>query len=135
MKTYAIVAAEPNETPPEGQDQQQPCSWHSLILLGGIFVIFYFLLIRPQQKRRKEEEQRKREMLDSLKKHDHVVTLGGIHGIVVSVGDEEVTIKIDEKADVKMRVARDYISRVVREDEKDGALPEGTKGDALPPGQ
>jgi len=120
VKTYAIVAAEPKEAPPDGQGQeQQPCSWHSLILLGGIFVIFYFLLIRPQQKKQKQAERRKKEMLDNLAKNDHVMTIGGIHGVVTNVGEEEITIRIDDKTDARMRVTRDAISRVVGEEDED----------------
>jgi len=122
MKTYAIVAAEPQETPPKGQEQQQaPCSWESLLLLGGIFVVFYFLLIRPQQKRRKQEEQRKKEMLDNLARNDHVMTIGGIHGVVTNVGEEEISIRIDDKSDARMRINRDAISKVIgEEDEEEG---------------
>jgi len=121
MKTYAIVAAEPKKAPPEEQKQQQaPCSWHSLILLGGIFVVFYFLLIRPQQKRRKQEEERKKEMLDNLAKNDHVMTIGGIHGVVTNVGEEEITVRVDDKTDARMRVSRDAISKVVGEEDEEG---------------
>ena len=118
MKTYAIVAEEPKKVPADDQENQPPCSYHSLILMGGIFVVFYFLLIRPQSKRRKQEEQQKKDMLDNLRKSDHVVTLGGIHGIVASVGETEITIKIDERADVRMRVSRDAISKVIGEEDE-----------------
>ena len=69
----------------------------SLLPLVLIFVIFYFLLIRPQQKRAKEHRQ----MLDSIKKGDKVVTSGGIYGVVESVGTNTVTLKIAENVKVK----------------------------------
>jgi preprotein translocase subunit YajC len=116
VKTYAIVAAEPQEAPLEEKEPQQPCSWHSLVLLGGIFVIFYFLLIRPQQKKQKEAERRKQEMLENLARNDHVMTIGGIHGVVTNVGEDEITIRIDDKTDARVRVTRDAISRVVGEE-------------------
>ena len=46
-----------------------------------IFIIFYFFLIRPQQKRVKEHKQ----MVQSLKRGDEVITSGGIIGIVERV--------------------------------------------------
>jgi len=120
VKTYAIVAAEPKTVPAGDQEKQPPCSYHSLILMGGIFVVFYFLLIRPQQKRRKQEEQRKKDMLDNLQKNDQVMTVGGIHGIVAKVGEDEITLKVDEKSDTRIRVSRDAISRVVGDEDEEG---------------
>ena len=120
MKTYAIVAAEPNETPPEGDGNgQPPCSWQTLLLMGGVFVIFYLLLIRPQQKKQKEAERKKQEMLDNLARNDHVMTIGGIHGVVTNVGDDEITIRIDDKTDARMRVSRDAVSRVLGEEDEE----------------
>ena len=120
MKTYAIVAADPNETPPEGQGPQKPaCGWESLLLMGGVFVIFYLLLIRPQQKKQKEAERKKQEMLSNLARNDHVMTIGGIHGVVTKVGDDELTIRIDDKTDARMRVSRDAVSRVVGEEDEE----------------
>jgi len=84
-----------------------------LILLA----IFYFLLIRPQ---RKQEKQRQ-EMLSNLKKNDKVVTIGGIHGIVADVREDDVTLKVDESGNVRLRVTRNGIGRVLGKDaEGDG---------------
>ena len=43
-----------------------------------IIVIFYFFLIRPQNKKQKETEK----MLNSLKKGDKVITVGGIRSAI-----------------------------------------------------
>jgi preprotein translocase subunit YajC len=95
---------------------------------GGIMIpmilglgVFYLLLIRPQNKKRKEEERRGAGMLKNLTRNDHVMTIGGIHGIVASVTDDEVVLKVDEKSDVRVRVSRHAISKVVTEDGKDVA--------------
>jgi preprotein translocase subunit YajC len=61
-----------------------------------IFGVFYFLLIRPQQKKQKETK----EMLDSIKKGDKVITTGGIHGVVVGLSENTVTLKIADKVSV-----------------------------------
>ena len=71
-----------------------------------IFVIFYFLLIRPQQKKQKQHA----EMISKLKKGDHVVTTGGIYGIISTVKDKTVLLKIDEN--VKIEVQKNCISYV-----------------------
>ena len=64
-----------------------------------IFVIFYFFLIRPQQKKVKEHKQ----MVENLKRGDHVVTSGGIIGTVERVMDNdraEVIIGDDTKVEI-----------------------------------
>ncbi|MEK6733373.1 MAG: preprotein translocase subunit YajC [Candidatus Omnitrophota bacterium] len=71
-----------------------------------IFVIFYFMLIRPQQKKQKEFGN----MLKELKKNDEVVTSGGIHGTILNVKDDTLTLKIDDN--VKIEVNKSAIGYV-----------------------
>ena len=73
-----------------------------------IFVIFYFLLIRPQRRQQKEREK----MISAIKKNDHVITSGGICGIVDRIKDNDVYLLVDEKADVKLRILRSSIVMV-----------------------
>jgi preprotein translocase subunit YajC len=85
--------------------------------LIAIFVLFYFMLIRPERRRKATLSQ----MLDNLKKNDRVVTVGGIVGTVVNVqkGSEEVTIKVDESTNTKLRVIRSSIGRVLGDETGD----------------
>ena len=46
----------------------------------------YFVLIRPQRK----EEKRRKEMMAQLKRGDRVVTIGGLHGEIVAVGEATI---------------------------------------------
>lgn len=80
----------------------------AFLLIG---VVFYMLLLRPQ---RREQAQRK-SMLESLKKNDHVVTIGGIYGVVINVraDADEVTLKVDETSNTKLRVTLSSIARVI----------------------
>jgi preprotein translocase subunit YajC len=66
-----------------------------LILMFGIF---YFLLIRPQQKKSKQH----REMIANLKKGDHIITSGGLHGRITGTTDTTLTVEIAEKVRVKV---------------------------------
>jgi preprotein translocase subunit YajC len=87
-----------------------------LIFMGSIImVMFYFMLIRPNKKR----EQERKGMLSALKKNDHVVTVGGIKGIVANVKPEEdeVVLKIDEATGAKLRVVLSSIARIVQAEE------------------
>ncbi len=85
----------------------------SFLPLIIIFAIFYFLLIRPQQKRAKEHRQ----MIESLKKGDKVITSGGIYGVVDSVGERTVTLKIAEN--VKIKLGKAYIAALRSSAEED----------------
>ena len=73
-----------------------------------IFVIFYFLLIRPQQKKQKEHA----EMVSKLKKGDQVITNGGICGIISSVKDRTVLLKVDEN--VKIEIQKNSIVYITK---------------------
>lgn len=64
----------------------------TIITFGLVFVIFYFLIIRPQNKKQKQMQQ----MIAGVKKGDKVVTIGGIHGVVASVKDSTVVLKVDD---------------------------------------
>jgi preprotein translocase subunit YajC len=65
-----------------------------------IFLIFYFLLIRPQQRRQREQEA----MLKGLEKGDDVVTAGGLHGKIVGVSDDVLTLEIAALKGERVRV-------------------------------
>jgi len=69
-----------------------------VLFLVLIFAMMYFLMIRPQRKRQKEHEEMERE----LRKGDKVITAGGIHGRVESVGEDTVTLKIESGATMKV---------------------------------
>lgn len=79
----------------------------SLVPFLLIIVIMYFFMIRPQNKKQKETEK----MLNALKKGDQVVTIGGIHGVVSSVKENTVIVKVDE--DCKIEFNRTAISTVI----------------------
>ena len=83
-----------------------------LVIVIGI--LFYFLLIRPQ---RREQAQRQK-MLDAVKKNDRVLTVGGIYGVVMNVHREanEITIKVDESTNTKLRLTFGSIARVLSEE-------------------
>lgn len=73
-----------------------------------MFLIFYMLVFRPQAKARKAHEQ----MIKNLKKHDEVVTSGGMFGTVVNVKSDAVTLRVDEN--VRIDVEKSAIARLVR---------------------
>ena len=73
----------------------------SLLPMILIFVVFYFLLIRPQQKRAKEHK----EMVANIGKNDEVLTSGGFLGKVTKVGENYLTVQLNEGIEVKVQAA------------------------------
>ena len=64
-------------------------------------IIFYFMLYSPQKK-----EQKKRELLlNSLKKGDKVITVGGIHGVIAAVNKTKVTLTVAENVKIDFELA------------------------------
>ncbi len=85
--------------------------WGGFITLIFIFVIFYLLLILPQQKRQKQHKK----MIEALKKGDEVVTMGGIHGVIVQMDEHTVVLRIDKEKDVKIRLNKNAIAGVKKD--------------------
>lgn len=79
-----------------------------IIPILAMIAIFYFLIIRPQQKQQKDL----RSMRDSLKKDDKIVTTGGIHGSVVAVKGDIVSLRIADG--VKIDLDRSAIAGIER---------------------
>ena len=74
-----------------------------LFVLG--MIIFSAFGGRKQRKRRAS-------MLDSLKKHDQVVTRGGVFGSIVEIKTDRVVLKVDESSNTRITVVRDSIEQV-----------------------
>ena len=68
--------------------------WPFLILIA----IFYFFMYRPQKKLQLERGR----FLLSLRKGDHVVTSGGVHGIIKVLRDKYVELEIAPKVIIKV---------------------------------
>lgn len=58
----------------------------------AVIAIFYFLVMRPQNQRARAHA----DMVSSLNKGDKVITSGGIHGEVVKLNEDMVSLSIAE---------------------------------------
>jgi preprotein translocase subunit YajC len=98
----------------QGQEQTAP-AWAPMMWMLPAIVIGYFLLFRPMR----QQEKQRQALMAALKKNDKVITQGGIIGIVASVKDkeDEVTLKVDESSNVKIRVTRSSIVKIISADE------------------
>lgn len=81
-----------------------------------IFALFYFMMIRPQQKREKE----RRAMVDSIKAGDRVMFCGGMIGVVATVKDQMLVIKVSDTT--KVDIVRSAVIRVLGKDEVPAAV-------------
>jgi preprotein translocase subunit YajC len=75
-----------------------------VLMMVAIFAIFYFLLIMPQQRRQKKWQA----MLKEVKPGDKVVTSGGLTGVIMSVKDDAVVLRVPPD-NIKLEVARSSI--------------------------
>ena len=85
----------------------------SLIPFILIFVVMYFIMIRPQKKK----EKLKQEMLSQLIVGDKILTIGGIHGKIVSVKDDILVLETGEASNEKksyIKVSRWAVSEVTK---------------------
>lgn len=91
----------PREQPPAGE------SWITLlIMLALMMIFFYFFLIRPQRKRQQEHQA----LIESLRRGDEVVTVGGIYGKIVKIEKDYITLQVNEEG-TTMRVLKESITQ------------------------
>ena len=84
-------------------------AFQQIIPLVFMFAIFYFLLIRPQQKKAKEHKA----LLEAMKKGDNVITAGGVHGKVITVENDLVTLEVANNVHIK--ITKSYIASIKKD--------------------
>ncbi len=116
IKSFSAVS--PFLAQQQAQGGDSPGLFSLIWPILAIVFLFWLLLIRPQQK----ERARMAQMLANLKKNDRVLTIGGIYGVVVNIRREadEVTLKVDDHANVKIKVSLGAIARVLGEEAEAG---------------
>jgi len=108
--------------PPGGALGGAGGSWQFFVMMvAPIMVLFYLMILRPQR----QEQTKRTKMLEALKKNDRVVTIGGMYGVVTNVHREadEVTLKVDEATNTKLRVQLSAITRVLGQEEPSSPAP------------
>jgi preprotein translocase subunit YajC len=104
------TVASDSTTPGGNQVRKSPMgSYTYWMFLGLMFVMMYFILFRGPRKKQQQHKQ----MVQTLAKNDKVRTIGGIIGTVVDVKDDEITLKVDESNNTKIKVVPSAIGRNV----------------------
>lgn len=93
------------------QAAPQPAGNLGWVLIVGIVLIFYLLLILPVQRQKKKTAQ----MQAALKPGDRVVTSAGLRGVVISVKDDAVQLRVPPDQ-VKLEFMRSAVQHVIAED-------------------
>ena len=82
------------------------------LLLPVVFLgAMYFFMIAPNQKKQKKWQQ----MLSELKNGDRVTTNGGIRGVIISVKDDVVQLRIPPD-NIKLEFVKSAIAAVTTPD-------------------
>ncbi|GAA4423175.1 preprotein translocase subunit YajC [Pontibacter saemangeumensis] len=63
-----------------------------LLMFGAIILVFYFFMIRPQQKKVSDQKKFREELTKGMS----VVTIGGMHGKLIAIDDDTVTLEVDK---------------------------------------
>lgn len=71
------------------------------IMLIAVMGIFFVFMILPQMRKQKKAKQ----FNSSLKKGNHIITAGGIHGKIVTVDDARFVIELEDGAKMKIEKA------------------------------
>ena len=59
-----------------------------IIYFVVIIAIMYFIMIRPQRKQEKQQQA----MINAVRVGDEIITIGGIHGKITKIKDDDITI-------------------------------------------
>ncbi|MHB1842944.1 MAG: preprotein translocase subunit YajC [Sulfobacillus sp.] len=84
-----------------------------IVLYVLFFGALWYFMIRPQSVQQRKHQN----LVSSLKRGDRVITSGGIHGVVVEVKDDTVTVQIAAHTDVTVQrhAVQSVIGKVSRD--------------------
>ena len=105
----AIVDGAPVQS--ENAAAQDPFGGNFFLIL----MLFVFGMIVFSAFGGRKQKKKRASMLDSLKKHDQVVTRGGVFGSIVEIKPDRVVLKVDESSNTRITVVRDSIEQVTND--------------------
>lgn len=93
---------------------QQGGGMSMIIFMVVLFAIVYFFMIRPQNKKQKEIQK----FRNALTVGQDVVTIGGIHGTVKAINEDEGTVTLEVATGVKITFAKEAINPIATNNKK-----------------
>lgn len=88
-----------------------------MVFMGLMMVVMYFILIRPQRNKQKQADV----MQKAISAGDEIVTIGGAHGVITSVKEKTVIVRMNEgkiefdRSAIAQRLPKDGEAVVVTE--------------------
>jgi preprotein translocase subunit YajC len=107
------TAAPGTTTQPASAPPGADMFWVLIPVLVGMILLSTFSA-------RKQKKQ-KAKLLAELKKHDRVMTTGGMIGFVAEVKSDVVVLKVEEGRDVRLTFTRDAIATILKSAPADAA--------------
>jgi len=80
-----------------------------LFMVLGLVAVMFIMTIFTGRRQKKQRET----MLAALRKHDRVMTSGGIIGFVVEIKPRTVVLKVDEGSNTRITFSRESIQQVL----------------------
>lgn len=105
------TASDPN-APAARTRPKSPFDGMAWIWIVLMFVLMYFILFRGPQK----QKQERKKLVQSLQKNDRVQTIGGILGTIVDIKGDEITLKIDESNNTKIKITSSAVGKNFSQD-------------------
>lgn len=100
----------------QGGKPQDPPFWLQILPFVLILSLLFPIVIWPQRR----EQKKRDELMNSLKKNDRVVTIGGMIGSIANISPDgkEITLKVDDNCRIRFTRAA-IVSKL--EESKDDA--------------
>lgn len=111
-ETQASTKIPSDSNTPPVTTQRKPFGNSSLIFIALMFILMYFILFRSPRKKQQQHKQ----MVQSLQKNDRIRTIGGIIGTVVDIKGDEITLKVDESSNTKIKIVSSAIGKNLSKD-------------------
>lgn len=130
----AFAAQAADGAAPAGKDAQSEGGPQQMILfIAVMLVVMYLVVLRPQKRERKEREQR----LNSMKKGDKIITIGGMHGKIADVDHVQniVSVEVCSNPRAIVRFSKAAIQTVASKGAEKDDVKQGSGGDKTEPAQ
>ncbi len=92
---------------PSGATAPPGMSWFPLLIFVFVAMILFSFLGQRRDRKKKQA------MINAVKKHDRVQTVGGVIGSVVELKPDTVVLKVDETSNTRITFARSAIQQVL----------------------
>lgn len=103
----ATEATGASANPSGATGQPGPMNWIPLLIFVFVAMILFSFLGQRRDRKKKQA------IINAVKKHDRVQTVGGVIGSVVELKPDTVVLKVDETSNTRITFARSAIQQVL----------------------